>query len=145
MSEHECNHMITVVEVDESAINDLAMFPAIENVGNKVYILHGDKIVGIGIVGSGHGAEVTVYYESDKHPFWKDDWAVAVLGKHAGFKFLKYDGKYFPTYPDEPESRTLQLEDYAIVDKHAFDFGFASEKRYSHIEGFGKRGVGMPS
>lgn len=145
MTEHECNHMITVVEIDDDVMQDFVRFPAVESCGSNVYILHDDKVVGTGIVGSRYELEVTVYYEADKQPFWKDDWAVAVLGKYAGFKFLKHDGKYFQTYSDEPESRTLELEGYAIVDKHAFDFGFASEKRYGHIEGFGKRGEGMPS
>jgi hypothetical protein len=137
------NMMITTIECkfDEDFLKDLRLYPAVSDhaAGKDVYFIKDNEIVGQGHIGSSNGmGEVTIYYDEENMPFFKDDSAVKRLGKHAGFRFFQYDGTPNVTYTDEAEDR---CEGYTIVSKFDFDWGIASTKRYGHIPGFGNAPV----
>lgn len=131
--------MTTIVEVkiDE----DLLQHPAIpeSDPWNKVYFIRGDKVVANGRIGSRVGNEVVVYLEPDDvksrdYFIAQNDYAIQTLGRHTAWRFASFDGGPLPMYSDEPEDR---CDDLWIVSTWEFDYGFASKKRYGHIEGFG--------
>lgn len=64
----------------------------------------------------------------------QNDYAIQTLGRHTAWRFASFDGGPLPMYADEPENR---CDDLWIVSTWEFDYGFASKKRYGHIEGFG--------
>lgn len=125
--------------LSQEQITDFQRHPAIPSSSPvpEVYFLKDDKIIGKGRIGSRYMRHTTVYL--DRNPetleYFKDDFAVAVLGKDAPFRFHEVTGTPMAAFPDEPEDR---LKGITIVDCFEFDFGYAS-KRYSHIEGFGAK------
>jgi hypothetical protein len=125
--------------LSQKQIDDFVKFPAVRSSSPipEVYFLKDDKIVGKGRIGSRYMGHITVYLDRDPETleYFKDDWAVTVLGKDAPFRFHEVMGTPLPAFPDEPEGR---LEGVTVVDCFEFDFGYTSD-RYAHIEGFGVR------
>lgn len=125
--------------LSKEQIDDFCKYPAVpsSSPNPEVYFLKDDKVIGKGIIGSRYMGHITVYL--DRNPetleYFKDDWAVAGLGKDAPFRFHGAMGTPLPAFVDEPEGR---LEGISVVDCFEFDFGYCS-KRYEHIEGFGAK------
>jgi hypothetical protein len=123
----------------DEQLDDFRKYPAVPTSSSnpKVYFLKDGKVVGTGSIGSRYMGHITVFI--DRHPesleYFKDDWAVSILGKDAPFRFHEIMGTPLPALADEPEGR---LEGITVVDCFEFDFGFCS-KRYSEIEGFGAK------
>ena len=122
-------------EFSEEFTKDCVLFPAISDRLSDVYFIYEQKIVGIGSVGSAYHGEVVVYLkDAASQGFFKRDPYVQSVGEWAAFRFFKYTGLASVQYSDEPEDR---LDGVSIVDKIEFDFGLASKKRYSDVNGYG--------
>lgn len=108
----------------------------IKTVGNEVYIINDNKIIGNGKVAGKYGDSFAYVKLSDqlidKLAFIEDD---CVVKDYIRFRFECQDGRYIGPTVIGADANFSLLENSKVVDKHEFVYGYA--KGFESVEGYG--------